>query len=262
MKLKNVKRYFKQKIHSGWREYLPICIHKKYFGFGNKELPTIDNIENCLDLKFLVESDLLGRYVMYDPKESTDNLKMAVILNLCSEPIRNNNVEYTLDYIVNTEYIDDSDSSGCNVNIAYKIHNNRIFYIEYSKGLLHPSYAKDSNYDFWKNPEDIEFGVFGDSDGETYVTDLLDMFITLEQIKDSLYSEDELIKFIRGETYDSINELTSNLAKLEKYTKVIYYDCHKDFVTITFGIRYPCYIDSFLSELKRLIKKHKDVKIR
>lgn len=256
MKNKDIKRRFKRKINSGWREYLPITIHKKHLGMSNEEFPTIKNIERCLGMEYLMDSGVVNHYTMTIPKESVDGLTKVSIVKLRDERIYTT-LEDTLSRV--REWYTDDDG---NLNMTYLATDKTVYYLEYIEGFLNPNYSEslESEEPFWHESYDVEEGVLID-DGDGSVIELLQMFANEDKLKEVLYSENWILPML-GEHYNSTSGLGTDLAKLESYTKTLYFDFKGDDIIITYAIRYKSNVKPFLKDLKALVKKYKHINFR
>ncbi len=249
MKLRNVKKKYKKRISSGWREYLNVKVPYKLLGLEDKFLKESD-IERLLGLKLDTEkSGIIDEYYTLD----YDTMYKDQPLNVHLE------FQWTsrLDHLLKQH-----------PDILYVERNGRYYYLEGMAGYKNPKriydsetgYPEDEPYWLYENDPDNAAGRFYYTKGNDSeeVQEVLARFANSKEFGYDLFSSNIGFRLVSGNFGQNIsNELMKDLTDLSQYCKTNYTEFTKDSVIITYAIRYKDDVDLFLTDLKKLIKKHK-----
>lgn len=252
MKLRNVKKQYKKRIRSGWREYLDIKVPYKLLGLEDKFLKESD-IERLLKLKLDTEkSGIVDHYYTLDYNTMYNDQPLNVYLEF----------QYTLwlDNLLK-QYPD----------ILYVERNGKYYYLEGTTGYKNPKciydhetgYPKGEPYWLYQDDPDKDVGRFyytkgNDSEEIKEIEEILTRFANSKEFGYDLFSSNIGFRVVSGNFGQNIsNDLMRDLADLSKYCKTNYEKFTEDSVIITYAIRYKDDVDLFLTDLKKIIKKYK-----
>lgn len=250
MKLRNVKKKYKKRIKSGWREYLDVRVPYKLLGLEDKFLKESD-IERLLGLKLDTEkSGIVDHYYTLDYDTMYKDQPLNVHLEF--------QWVFWLDNLLE-QYPD----------ILYVENNGRYYYLEGMAGYKNPKciyddkktgYPKEEPYWLYEDDPDNAAGRFyytKENDSEE-VQEILTRFANSKEFGRDLFSANIGFQLVSGNCGQNIsNDLMKDLTNLSQYSKTNYTEFTKDSVIITYAIRYKEDVDLFLTDLKKLIKKHK-----
>jgi len=260
MKKKNITKYYKSKINSGWREYLDLNIPYNLLGLNKEDYLTKKDIETLTGLKFdKEESGFVDHYNMLDYKYMHNGQPLNVSLKLKWGYLREETVEKHLE---STPFLPN--------NLVALVDGSKVYYCEGRAGYKNPKWTVDSlnevkywlykdndelkPYDwFWTYSDDLE-----DKSGDERIVKLLTKFINTKKLGSDLFSGDFCYQLISGNCGQSIkNNLIKDLSELATYCKTIYEEPNEQHLTITYAIRYKSNIELFLKELKKICIAHK-----
>lgn len=251
MKVRDIKKYYKNKIREGWRYYLDLDIPYKLIGVENNFMQMKD-IERLLDLKWGgKESGFVDYYDMLDYGSVYKDQPLNVNINI--------DYSYHID-MLEEEY----------PNILTVKCDNKYYYIEGVAGYKNPKciwddmnseYTKNEPYWLYESDDDHKFHRWyyskGDENDKNAV-ELLNRFINNKKLGSDLFSGDFIYSMLSGNYgQDITNDLLKDLSVLAEYCKTTYEEFFDDYIRVTYAIRYKDYIDPFLSKLKQIIKKYK-----
>ena len=254
MKLRNIKKYYKDKIREGWRWYLDLDIPYVLIGVDNNFMQ-IKDIERLLDLKWSGrESGFVDYYDMLDMNKKYKDQPLNVNLNI--------DYSYHLD-VLREEF----------PNILTLQDGDKYYYIEGVAGYKNPKciwneeegeYTKGEDYWLYKDDDKLKMHrwYYSIDEDSSKVQELLQRFINNKKLGSDLFSGDFIYSMLSGNWGQNINnELLKDLSKLAEYCKTTYEEFYDDFVRVTYAIRYKENVEPFLSDLKQIIKNYK-IKLR
>ena len=261
MKLRNVKKSFSKKIVKGWRNYLTLNIKYKDIGVENNFL-NIKVLADMLELEIGTDQvGIEGMYKLINPSIVIDGVKQSVIIDLCKDYIHN--IDFTLEYF------------GLPEDTIFITNDRYMYYMEITQGFLNPkcifdeetmSYPKEEPYWLHEGNESLEKDSFIVTDNyiddnnitRDIVVEILHKYCNNNEFNSNIFSGEIIYRLISGNTGENItNSLFKDLSKLSMYCKTVYTNFEKDYVKLTYAIRYDDYIYPFLKDLKKLIKIHK-----
>lgn len=249
MKLRNVKKQYKKRIKSGWRKYLDVKVPYKLLGLEDNFLKESD-IERLLELKLDTEkSGIVDHYYTLDYD------------TMCNDQPLNVHLEFQYTFWLDNLLKQHPD-------ILYVERNGRYYYLEGMAGYKNPKciydsetgYPEDEPYWLYENDPDNAAGRFYYTKGNDSeeVQEVLTRFANSKEFGYDLFSSNIGFRLVSGNFGQNIsNELMRDLTDLSQYCKTNYEEFTKDSVIITYAIRYKDDVDLFLTDLKKLIKKHK-----
>ena len=253
MKLKNIKKEFKKRIQKGMREYLSLKVKYSDLGVDCRDFLTFKKMCKLLKLEWWGdESGFVDHYYLIDPLVINDGFRLNVHLSFVWNYLPKNGDDIFSYY------------SHLPKDLLYVIDGNKFYYIEGMQGYKNPAYSYENNKDvpYWlyDGDEDLQakrFYYTNDSDCNDELL-VLKMFINNKNFSSKLFSGNSTYSLITGETNRNFDGgVFKDLSNLSGYCKTNYEEFFKDCVEITFAIRYEDYVDDFLSDLKKIIKKYK-----
>lgn|SRR5574343_153946 len=252
MKRKDIKKYYKSKIVKGWRDYLDLKVPYEKLGIGNKFL-SIKDIERILGLRWSgIDSGFVGEYYMYDYSRTYNNIPMTVKVETSYEYIPKNT---TIEQMLERNQLPN--------DLLYIVDKDRLYYIEGRQGYVNPNYNYDNpdfNIDYWlyDDNEELKQCEWYLVKGDESEIEILERYVNSEKFLANMFSGNFTYSLLSGNIGQNINnDLFSDLSKLSSYTKTIYTEFKEEHVVITYAIRYDDYVDTFLTDLKKIITKHK-----
>lgn len=259
MKVKDIKKRFEKKIHTGWDstvKMIPITIHKSHFGLANESLLTHKIICEKLGFEIYEESYIINRYLMHDPKKSKDGLVYACNINFCAErmPYRTtleDNIKRLRDRFEykDTDVLED----------FYIVRGDMIYFLEIVEGYLSSEYTpKSLGEAYWHDRQSVHKGFMQGK----HVLDILHTFSLSNQLEESLMSVDYMQNILRVYDFEPINELCKDLGALEELSKTfdIIYD--GDDITLDYSIWCSEDVEEFLCALAKIVEKYKHINFR
>ena len=257
MKLRNVKKSFSKRVVKGWRNYLTLNIKYKDIGVENNFL-NIKVLADMLELEIDTDQiDIGGTYSFVDPKIVVEGIKMSTIVEI-DKYYMHNIPNWSLSYFELPE------------DTTFIIANNYLYYMRITYGFKNPKCIFDNENGYPK--EEPQWLYAGDEflENTTYVitddcdikrdiiVEVLNKYSNNEIFEYNIFSGEIIYRLISGNTGENItNSLFKDLSKLSMYCKTVYTNFEKDYVKLTYAIRYDDYIDPFLRDLKKLVKTHK-----
>lgn len=248
MKNKNIKNYYRKRIVHGWRSYITLNFTYEMLGLKREDHMTREDITKYLELEFNEDDDsgLVDHYDLIDRTITHKGQPLNVFLNFdCS---------YHKDILLE-QYPD----------VLYVERNGKYYYLEGTAGIRNPNYKPNNNEPYWLYKDDEEFGFrkWYFSTGEdpkdvAAIKELITKHVNNKQFSEDLFSGDFIFAWLSGNHGQNIeNPLLKDLSKLAHYCKTTYEEFTPKGVEITFAIRYKDSVDDFLSDMKKIIQKHK-----
>lgn len=241
MKYRNLKKTLLKRKQSGFRSYITFRIPLEKLGI--KEYLNKDLIANLLNLEKGKEDGFQDRYELIDRSIKND---AGVPLTV------NMNFDYRreiFDRDSDTFFLDKYGYKHC---------------VNFVTGYVNPNYGFDSDeYQvYWldNSRKESPFKKVYAEENQKMVY-LLEVFADSNKIRRDLQGDctwdwDPTTKEI---TYrNDRNELFSDISKLGDYCKVTYIDkIDNKYLEITGGVRYAHGVEDYITDLSRIIKKHK-----
>lgn len=243
MKTKNIKKYYASKIDSGWREYLTLKFPYRLLGLNPDDFMIMKDIEELLNLSVdKDESGLVDHYNMLDHNRMFNGHPLNVQVSFKWSTVNPNKVY--------------------GVNVLYVKNDDKYYYIGGYEGYKNPEYSVNNDEPYWLYEGDKVHGfssrIYTIDDNSSNVMKLLNKFVNNNRFSSDLFSGNFVYSLISGNFGDNIsNDLFKDLSNLSTFCKTTYETFNKDSIQITFAIRYEDYVEPFLSELKKICKKHK-----
>lgn len=252
MKRKNLKKYLKKKISSGWRQYLPIKLKYSDLGIENNFL----TFKKLCDLLELIpsgeDSGFVDHYNLLDPNKVLNEQMLDVHLNI--------DWSYLIDGKIHSHFPE---------NLLYVLDGDKYYYISGRIGYKNPKciwnekksdYPEDEPYWLYDNTdnESQEFYYIKDDQDSSKEIEVLQRFVNNKNFSYDLFSGNIGFTFVSGNYGQNItSDLLKDLSKLSALCKTTYEEFFDDYVEITFAIRYKDYVEEFVSLLKKIILKYK-----
>lgn len=149
----------------------------------------------------------------------------------------------------------------------YIMKGDKFYYIKCLCGYKNPKciwdeekceFSEDEPY--WLYEDDKEHYMYRSyySGPDKDVEELLQKFVNNKEFESNLFSGNFCFSLVSGNFGQSINnEIFTDFSKLSSLCKTTYETFYKNYIEVTFAIRYREDVDLFLSELKKLIIKNK-----
>lgn len=251
MKRKNLKKYLKKQISSGWREYLSIKIKYSDLGIENNFL----TFKKLCDLLGLIpsgeDSGCVDHYYLLDPNKVFNEQMLNIHLNI--------DWSYLISGKIHPYFPE---------NLLYVLDGDKYYYIEGIYGYKNPKciYDEENGYPenepYWlyegTENESSRFYYINDEKDNSKEIELLQRFINNKNFSSDLFSGNIGFTFVSGNYGQNItSNLLNDLSKLSSLCKTTYEEFFDDYVEITFAIRYKDYVEEFISLLKKIILKYK-----
>lgn len=258
MKRKDIVKYYKRRIVSGWREYLDLKFPYDLLGLNGADFLTKKDICDLTGLVFdKEESGFVDHYNMLDMNHVHNGQPLNVMLELCWEYLREETVEKHFEK-----------SNFLPANTVGILDDGKVYYCRGRAGYKNPEWnvdlPNDSKVPYWlyaddKNLRTYEWTWLRDTDeeGNKRIEELLRKYINTKRIGSDLFSGDMCYGLVSGNFGQNItNELVKDLSGLAEYCKTTYEEPCRDYLKICYAIRYKSNVKPFLKELKRISIKH------
>lgn len=254
MKKRNVKKYYKKNIRSGWRDYLDLKIPYELLNLNREDFMTKKDIELFLDLKHSDEdTGIVNSYNMLDYTKVKDGLPLNIKLDFSVVHRNPKDIKFFPSDLLILDW------------------NDKFYYLEGVQGYRNPkcvwddttnSFPKDEPY--WLYDDDEEnsmcrfFYTKSNDSTDDKVLSLLTKFKNNKELSSDLFSGNFIYSWMIGGKQCLVRaELFNELSKLSNMCKTTYEEFEENHIVLTFAIRYSDYVDRFLRELKKICVKYK-----
>lgn len=251
MKRKDISRKIRNRIDSGWREYLTIKIDKDLLGLKGVETPTYKNLCKVFELQpCKYSTGVVDSYYFIDEKqakvcENGEKLDRIVGIKLVSEYYSDEvSLQASIERI--KEWHGD--------NITYVIQDCYVYYLTSIEAYINPKYDeyKTNEECIYHDGYEIEHKYYYGEDAE----EALKLFMVGKDIEESMYDSHFICNLIRGRYQKNTSGLLSELGYLCNLCKATYFDFKGNDVIITYGIRYKSNIKPFTTLYKKIATKY------
>ncbi len=238
MKNKDIKRHFRRKIQSGWREYLTISIPLKALGYSESDLPNLKRVCKLMECLPTERGNWVGTYYLKDPLKSTEDAFLGVTLEIAE--FTGKTLEEAVTYA--SRYLE-AEENTIKERMKY-VHTPfgfKIFLAIGTEGMVSNSW-KESDLSYWIDENSVQRCLYD-------IPELLGMFVNDAQLQQNFRT-----------TRD--NSLLGQLGRLGRYTKSDFFEYNGEHLHLTYAIRYPENVEPFLRDLVKLVKEFKHIKIK
>lgn len=238
MKNKDIKKYFRRKIQSGWREYLTISIPLKALGYSERDLPNLKRVCELMECVPAERENWIGTYYLKDSLKSDESDFWGVTLEITE--FTGKTLEEAIKYASN--YLE-SDDHTIKTHMKYikTYYGFKVLLATGKEGRVHNNW-RERNLSYWVDKTNVLNYIYD-------IPELLEMFVNDNKLQQDFH-------YLRDES------LLSQLGTLSKYTKNDYFEYSGGCLHLTYAIRYTENIEPFLKDLVKLIKKFKHIKIK
>lgn len=255
MKVKNIKKYFKKRIQSGWREYLTLHPTYAMLGVNREDFMTKEDIAKALNLipNNDTEETSVGEYCFYDPS--------------CIHEGKMKNVDIRFAWHFDTPDLngkDFLDKYDLEEKELYIRKNGKVYYMEITEGYKNKDWDyKDDDSPYWLfddieecRPGHTRYVSDGNDTEDKNVMRVLNAYVAYDEFSTNLFLGNFVFSSIfNGFKTPEGNDFLKSLAELSEYCKTTFEIVKDNGIDICFAIRYKSYVEPVLKKLKKIVRK-------